>query len=356
MNSCDHISWLHICGRNDVIIHHGDRVARVFQDLTDVRAQYPSVVCFLGRKQKLIAMREIFPHNNFRRSHRAGFVNLRLDSATLKSDFPLLLLDSDPLSPMPQSISSPACHGEEILPTTWPAEWGHRAKTTFYGRLVFLFCDVICIFAEDFGGLTEVAEFLRSCFQIRSASSLPERVRPRVIIVVKEETDSVTHSFLDLEDLRFSLQQESSMRRNEVFASIKLIRLAGSHLSALARYRRLKEVILRDADMARAMRVEERLLFCAEHLQGFLHLAIHHTAASVTEPFNFIVRSRSGNEVRQDFETHLCVFLTLAKRYALSFSTSTVFIASSIVMDAYPYRMHGQYLSVPMFCRRRFYS
>ncbi len=347
MNSCDHISWLQISGREETSIHHGDRFAKVITQLTTAQSQYPSLICFLGRKQKMTAMRELFPYNNFKRSHRGGFVNLRLDSATTESDFPLLLLDSDPLSPIPHLLHSPTCHQEDVLPTNWPRKREHSTIDTLYGRLVFLFCDVICLFAEDFDGLPQVARLIQSWLRVRSASSLPGKVRPRVIIVAKEETDSVTHSFLDLEDLRLSLQQEDIVRRNEVFASITLMRLAGDQISPLARFRRLKEVILLEADRAREMRLEERVLFSAKHIQCFLRQAIQHTASSITEPFDFIAHSRLGNELRHDYETHVCVFLNLARRYFLSMTTVNRFLASSIVMDAYPPRMHSRHFACP---------
>jgi len=35
----------------------------------------------------------------------------------------------------------------------------------------------------------------------------------------------MTHSFLDLKDLRLSLQQENIVRRDEIFVSITLMRL-----------------------------------------------------------------------------------------------------------------------------------
>jgi len=349
MNSCDHISWLQISGREETSIHHADRVVKVFNQLAAAQSQYPAMICFLGRKHKMTAMRELFPHNNFKRSHRGGFVNLRLDSATIESDFPLLLLDSDPMLPIRQLIHSPACHHEDVLPTSWPSSWEHSTIDTLYGRLIFLFCDVICLFAEDFDGLPQVACLLQSWLRVRSASSLPGTVRPRVIIVAKEETDSVTHSFLDLEDLRLGLQQEDIVRRSEVFASITLMRLAETQISSLARFRRLKEVILKEADRARAVRLEERVLFSAKHIQCFLHRAVQHTALSVTEPFDFIAKSRLGNELRQDYETHVCVFLNLARRYFLSMATVNRFLASSIIMDAYPPRMHCRRFACPNY-------
>ena len=146
------------------------------------------------------------------------------------------------------------------------------------------------------------------------------------------------------------------MRRNEIFVSITLIRFADFHLSALAQYHQLKKVILKNADTARAMRIKKRLLFYAKHFQKFLHLVIQHTTVFMIEFFNFIIRSKSNNEVQQNFEIHFCVFLSLIKCYVLFFFISTLFIVFNIIMNTYSYKMHDQYLSVSMFCRRKFYN
>ena len=343
MNTCDHISWLHVCDRKDSFIYHDDRVTRVFQELSDVQTQHLIMICFLERKRKIAVMRELFSRNNFKRSHHSDFVNLRLDFATIKSNFSLLLLNSDSLSLTPQQMNLSLCHHEKILSTIWFTRWQHRSTNTIYDRLVFLFCDVICIFVENLEELGQVTQLLFVWFRVESASSLSERVRSRVVIIVESETNSMIHSFLNLEKLRFSLQQKNLIQRSEVFASITLMRLAKTQLSALARFRRLKKVILKKTNTTRAVRVEKRVLFSTKHIRRFLHHVIQHTAFFVIESFNFVAISRLSNEIRNDYETHLCVFLNLIMRYFLSVITLTNFLAFSILMNVYSSRMHDMY-------------
>ncbi len=127
------------------------------------------------------------------------------------------------------------------------------------------------------------------------------------------------------------------------------MRLVKTQISSLARFRRLKEVILKEVDKARAMRLEKRVLFLAKHIQCFLHRVVQHTTLFVIESFDFIVKSKLGNELRQDYETHVCVFLNLARRYFLLMATMNKFLASSIIMDAYSPRMHCRRFVCPNY-------
>src|ERR1700730_273767 len=52
-----------------------------------------------------------------------------------------------------------------------------------YDRLFSLFIDVLCIFAEDCGGLAGVVIKLTTWASMGSASNLPGAVRPRVLAV-----------------------------------------------------------------------------------------------------------------------------------------------------------------------------
>lgn len=67
-----------------------------------------------------------------------------------------------------------------------------------------LFTHVIYIFTDDFGGLDNVTEFLTEWIRAGNPSSLLNSLRPRVIIVVREE-EVATHSVLAVEGLRNEL-------------------------------------------------------------------------------------------------------------------------------------------------------
>lgn len=343
MNSCKHIGLFHLSGRDNFRIHHGNRTQYILQEMTDPDNQRPSMIFFIGAQSKDAALRELFPNNNIRRGNRNGIVNLRLDSSTISSDLPLLFADGDPRSPIPLHIGTTSCHEYLSVPLTWqPQDRG--LLQSLYARLMAPFTDVICIFAADFSGLRDVASFLVRWVRSGSPSSLPVTVRPRVIIVVTEEDSVATHNVLELETLRHELEQESAATRAEVFSSISIMHLAGDHVSPLARHRRLKEVLMAEVAEARNERIEHRVHFSAVHFAAFFGLGISHVAHSIREPFDFIGSTRVDNNVDEDYTGHVNNFLSLGNDYFVSWSKLTSFLASSILMDAYPNRMHSESL------------
>ena len=336
MDSCNHIGWFNISGDENLYLHYAHRTARVIQEMTNPEGQYPSLAFFLGQRSKDLALREIFPNNNIRRGRHNGIINLRLDSSTISSDIPLLFADSDPLVPVPRRFGSATCHEDMTLAINWHPP--QNKLFAFYARLVAVFSSVICIFADDIGGLGAVASFLDQWIRYGNPSSLPSSTRPRVIIVVSDEGAVATYDILAIDDLRERLPQD----RADIFSSISIFHLAGDHISSLARHRRLKEILLTEIEAVRIERTESRVQFSAIHFEAFFRRSIEHMARSITEPFDFIQSTRIDNEVSSDFQGHLSNFLTSGKDCYLSYDSLVSFIASSILMDAYPPRMHSE--------------
>ena len=119
MASCEHISWLEVSGQKRWHLHYVDRIAQVLEQMINPGSQYPSSLFFIGGNVKNTALREIFPYNNVRKYRQEGFVNLRLDSFSLTSEFPLLILDGDPTPTVFRSARSALCHSSNIMPLPW---------------------------------------------------------------------------------------------------------------------------------------------------------------------------------------------------------------------------------------------
>ena len=345
MNSCSHIGWFYLSGRDETHIHYGNRVQYIIQEMTNADKQYPSTIFFIGSKSKDVALRQLFPHNNIRRGTHNGAVNLRLDSSTITSDFPLLFADGDPQTQIPHRLGTAACHENTTIPLSRSLT-PQSSIRCLYARLVALFTDVVCIFAEDLGGLTETAKFLVNWVRFGDPSNLPRVIRPRVLIVTCEDDTATTHQVLGIDEVRFILDQEDQNLRSQVFTSINLIQLPGDHVSALAKHRRLKEVLLTEVDRSRIQRIEQRVLFSAVHMEAFFHQAFTNLAQSLDKPFDFISKSRTGNELDETYSDHVMIFANVCMENFVSMKSLSHFIASSILLDAYPPRMHGKTLYV----------
>ncbi len=340
MSLCNYIRWFYLLGRDNLYIYYGRRVVYVIQEMTDPERQRPSMAFFLGTKSKDAVLRQIFPNNNIRRERHDGIVNLRLDSSTISSELPLLFADADAQASVPQRLGTMTCHKNTTVSLAWPSPHSKSALHTLYARLVALFSHVIYIFANDFSGLDNVTEFLTEWIRAGNPSSLPNSLRPRVIVVVREE-EVATHSVLAVEGLRNKLQNDHDTRIS-AFSSISIMYLAGEHVSPLARHRRLKELLLSEIELSRIERIEQRAHFTAIHFEAFFRQAINYVTSSITEPFDFVQKTRMLNEIGEDYRSYLHAFLSLGKDYFLSYESLTSYLASTILMDAYLLRMHSK--------------
>jgi len=343
MANCEHIAWLQSVDNKESQLRDGGRMKRVLEEMPRPSEQCPSIVFFIGQKAKNTALHELFPFNNVRRGRRDGFANLRLDNATINSDRPIWFADSDPFTRIIPTRGAALCHESNVYSARWAPPSEYSMFDILHARVFFLFTDVICIFADDFDGLENVAKRLVVWASIGSASSLSKVIRPKVVIVTSANSTSPTHNILETEDFRFNLCQKGHRNLMKSFSSISLLYLPGDHLSRLAQHRQLRESIVRDADQMREVRSNNHSLFTALHLHGFCQKAIVHAADTISQPFNFIFATREGNMVLQDFRDHLMTAMKLGTQFKLPYDALSSYIASCMVMDAYPPGMHCEY-------------
>lgn len=205
-----------------------------------------------------------------------------------------------------------------------------------YSRWVHLFSDVVCIFADDFPTLDSVYDHLQSWVYPGSASTLPLDVWPRLLIVVSEDGP---HNDL-VEDFGKSIESSLGSQITLIFSALKIFRLAGGHLSSLVRYQRFKYQIRGQLEEMRAIRRHLRCLFSGSHLAAFCQSAIDHTIATKSGKFDFITSARLAIPIPDNLHQFLEVFSGIATRAKVPYGVTASFIASSIMMDAYPPQMH----------------
>jgi len=341
MTICKHVEWLQVAGGREVALIDSGRLARIVGELTNPATQQPSVLLFIGRKAKHQALRELFP-NHIKKGRNDGIATLRVDNTSLYSDHPVLFAESDP-SVTVTSTSNSSCHEPESFPIRWAnATTVHDAYDILHARILCPVSDVLCIFADDFPSFNAVVDRLKIWAVAGGGSSPLEQARPSVVIVKRgdEASASPTHDLLDMQDVQFSLDQKVL---KDFYSSIKVLHLADEQISPLARFRRLKELLWRQMDEMRNLRLRYRCLYSAVHLNKFFHMAVSQTAASVLRPFNFVTASRLGNEVGPDHADHLLSFYRLGMDHGLSYDTMGRFVASTILLDAYPPKMHREY-------------
>ncbi|KAI9768255.1 MAG: hypothetical protein M1840_005085 [Geoglossum simile] len=332
MASCPHIEWLQLCqDQEEWSMAYGARLQNIVEDMPHARAQYPSLLFFVGRKVKAKALRALFPENNHTRRRGHGLANLHIDSITSDTERPILFADADLEGVfVERGRAFGHCHETTRYRIDWANELDPRPNqkdlmNKIYAQLFFPFIDVLCLFAEDFGGLDEVTAQLTMWAKIGPASSM---IRSRVIIVT---TQMANCAYL-IEDLS---------NLSKFFASVKVVNLREiAKVSSTARYLPLKGALLCEADTARQTRIGDRTMFSATHLRKFFERALRQIAKAPDDPFDFIWASREGNEVDSEFPFHLRTFLRLCLKYEVPLDSVVSFIASAILMDNFPPGMH----------------
>ncbi|OJD25537.1 hypothetical protein ACJ73_03090 [Blastomyces percursus] len=341
MPQCDHVAWLELVeGNAGPHLSYGWRLARVVHEMHAAAEQFPQIILLLGRSQKNAALPQLCK-SKYRTSNRPQAVNLRLDRASVRSSHPRLFADWDPgrRDVQPAFDSPKVCHREEDTQVNWPSSTSWKPHDLVLARLILLFCDVICIFSDDVGGIEATVSLLMTWANIGSASSLPRRIRPRVIVVTKSV--SATEKILAEDDLLFSIRRaENASTFFSSFVDVKISNLPSDELSPEARYLQLSTELLLELHDARRARETSRLMFSATHLNALFEDALRHTAQDILAPFDFIHSSRRGNPLDGSFVSHLSAFLRQGIRMHIAYEGLASYVASAILVDAYPPLMH----------------
>ncbi|KAE8159239.1 hypothetical protein BDV40DRAFT_314745 [Aspergillus tamarii] len=339
MSTCDHLAWLRHVENSDtgeVILEDTGRLGRVIAELPRPDMQSLRTVLFIGTRAKDTALKQIFTQNNIGRRGQRQDINLRVDTASLQTDSPLIFADSSPFVKNHTERSHVLCHDTVSHPASWRPET-HAVIDIVYARLLFLFTDVVCLFADDFSSLEAIAIRLMEWADIGSAATGLPATRPRLLLIVSED---VLLSSKIWENLQMTLHSGMGSRLMETFSAIKVFRLGGNYLSLLARYQRLRDEIRKQTDEILDVRRRAACLFSAHHLLSLFRCAIKHTSHTITQGFDFLQASRNWNKLGAEYEEHLISVFKLAILHKTPYEKMASFIASSIIMEAFPPRMH----------------
>ncbi|GKZ27653.1 hypothetical protein AbraIFM66951_006113 [Aspergillus brasiliensis] len=326
-------SWLDVgySKSGSIILQDYGRLRELVSLLAYPNNQYPLLSVFLGGKNKDLALRGIFTQNNIRRTRSAARIGLRLDSKSADTDVPILFADGG-VGPCRNEKSNVS--GAQEHPLAWDILPTDDALQLVYARLLFLFADVVCIFANDFPNLPSVAQFLVNCVSLQITSTLPAAVRPRVLVVLVDKPNCTNSYGPDIERFYQELHQLGSCRPPSLFHCVNLLYLDSSY-SELTRYDRLRSWIQRQRDEVRSVRRENWAQLSAPHLTGFFESAIRQLGTREYNKFSFVQVSREGNPVAAGLSNHITQYMDFGLRDGCSIDTLLSGMASALLMDNY---------------------
>ncbi|PVH67631.1 FabD/lysophospholipase-like protein [Cadophora sp. DSE1049] len=340
MAACAHQYWLRVHeDENGVGMQYTNRLHHISTSLPDPTKQRPSLLLFFGKQFKTRVLRALYPGNTISNCRKYGIANICLHPATQNDKHPILIADSCPHKTQVNLRGKNTCHETISHPVGWIDE-GDRQKQQHLAdyalaRLLSLFIDVLCIFAQDCGGLAGVVDMLAEWTAIGSASSLPETVRPRLVVITKIPGDTFAS-----EALQFRLRVLSDPKFSESFSSLNVVNVLGigrgtsyKHFSGLA------EALQHETHLIRAEKVNCHALFSMIHVTKFFDAALRQFATS-PQTFDFIQCSREAYPVSPSFQHHLSTFMGLCSEHNTPASMIWDFIASIVIFDSFPPDMH----------------
>lgn len=303
------------------------RLSHILNELESPERQQPTMIFLLGGEGKEEALDSLFENYMTQNKPEKSNMTINLRREAGGDHAPVLFVDGDLRATLSVQQSE-----SYLRKTTYSALWADGGSedviSLVYARLLFLFCDIVCIFAEDFPSLDHVAHFLLFVAQAGSASTLPVPVRPTALVVLGRGSE--THR-LEMNKFHRTISAHRS-RIAESFSTVRTITLGS--------YDRLRSFLQHHLDHAANIRSAHRARFTAVHLDSLFQAALRHTAMTVTEPFDHIREMRVGNEVPAGLTFHLTNYFRLGFRAEISVGDLVPSIASAIVADNYPPRAH----------------
>ncbi|KAI9923357.1 hypothetical protein MW887_010477 [Aspergillus wentii] len=217
-------------------------------------------------------------------------------------------------------------------------------------RLVFPWADVVCLFADDLGGLEGVRTMLASLSLAGPVATV--RVFPRVLVVTETAEVRIAHGLQDEDTFVQDVMRDPKV--SEAFSSVHLLHLPGAtDLSEEARHRCLKEAVLKGLDLSQRARRDEFTLFTSSHLEALFGAGIQHLGQTIQAPFDVIGAAYQNPQglhlpAPEDRTQHLAHFLTQAK--AVPLDIQNAIIASTLLEESFPLGMHD-FAPVKLFHR-----
>lgn len=332
MFRCVHVQWLDLDQTETRwTLTDPGRFRSVIDEFPDAEHQWPSVVFFIGKRGKAIALREIYTSNNVSRRQAHGIANLLADVRTHTSDHPILFADCTPGAPCSSLLGTwGACHESRRHAICGNNSHLEDMIAAVHVNLMFPFTHVVCIFADDLGGNRACARYIERLIGRRIRPSVCRtEASPHLLI-----TTSTSH---ELDDL---VQVECHDGFHSVFESFQVLPL--DEATAVGTHK-LKTTLSHVIDDARQARRERHLLFNALQLAIVFARASEAFSQDPVKPVDLFTSSQHPAQLLsvKYVAHHLQHFLRLSVG-RLSWSTIVEHIASALIVQGYPSGVHRE--------------
>ena len=167
---------------------------------------------------------------------------------------------------------------------------------------------------DNLGGLKGVQKYLSTWIQIRSASSLLAAIHPQVIIVLRGQPKSITHSVLDEDDFLFELLHLTGLSFFTAFLGIQISCLPAEDLLPDAHYLQLGSDLSTQLQHMHQIHETHHILFTAKHFNALFKEALQHMMTAMLTLYNFVLAAWQQNPLDRAFISHLVNFICVGSK------------------------------------------
>lgn len=316
------------------------RMDELVQGMSHPSTQFPSVVYFAGNGSRIKALRALFPHNNVTRRGPAGLARLHLSTRTASTQHPVLLVES--------SLSSVSGVGESGL-RRWSSENLRRYRILqdrsrrvpeiqqqVISQMLLPWTNLFCVFVDTHSELRDACQLLNRHRRTVTIGSEPTTDSMRTVIVLTaaqgSELENVSEVFHELQSTGISSKDITVLDLRDRY-----------ELSPTAAFEPLRRLILNGTQDIRVEQNRQGLSFSATHLNTLwtrtLRLGIGSSDAAGLDCLEVARENHRLNNITTEC---LVEFINQANNHSYSQDRIHDFIATALLMNAYPPGMHGE--------------
>ncbi|KAJ6175004.1 hypothetical protein N7485_004809 [Penicillium canescens] len=315
------------------------RMEQLVHGMSHPHTQFPSVVYFAGNGSRIKALRALFPHNNITRRGPAGLVRLHLSTRTASTLNPILLAES--------SLSNVSGLGESGL-RRWSSDNVQRYRILQDGtrrvteiqqqvisQVLLPWTNVFCLFVDTQSDIRDACQLLKRPRQTVTigSQSIPDLMH---IVIVLTGAQNVGNE--DLCKASHELHATESLSKDVTVLDLR----DRYELSPTAAFEPLRRLILNEIQDIRVEQSRQGLSFSAIHLTTLwtrtLRLELGTSESSILDCLQVARENHRLNNITTEC---LVEFIKQATSYILAKNGVHAFIASALLMNAYPPGMHG---------------
>ncbi|KAK9846933.1 hypothetical protein MYU51_000023 [Penicillium brevicompactum] len=331
-------AWLDLCsdttGRS--LVDTG-RLNEIVQGMSHPNSQYPSFVYFAGNGNRIKALQALFPRNNITRKGPTGIIRAHLSTATAHTENPIIFAESN--------LFSHAGVGDTSL-LRWSGE-NHQRYPISLGesrtlaelqqevirQKVLPWTQVLCLFVDTVSEMQDVQQLLDAPFGTLSIGTQTIPRLMRVVIVLSENSKS------EINEGEMGVETSAAwVGQHEV--TILDIR-ERSALSSNAAFEPLRRLVIDEVQSIQKENRRNCLSISAVHLNAFWGRNIQlQMKASNPNNLDCLSVARSAHTSDKSIASCLVEFQSQIGSSANHEIEVYNFIASALLLDAYPPEMH----------------